>query len=118
VSRLVHCYKVSVLGAQEGEVLMRASDIRAALDEIVAELLRTNTSPHVIARLRAIHEEVGHRPALKPKPPAISVRCNEALRTKLREAAEEHPDLTYAEIGILFDVKGARVSEAVRGVRT
>ena len=69
-----------------------------------------------IPRLRELAEELWRRPIAR-RAPAESRYFTDDLADKIRAYAKQHPDHTYAAIGLAFNVNQGRVSEAIAGKR-
>lgn len=69
-----------------------------------------------IPRLRELAEELWRRPVAR-RAPAESRYFTDDLADKIRAYAKQHPDHTYAAIGLAFNVNQGRVSEAIAGKR-
>jgi hypothetical protein len=67
--------------------------------------------------IRMIIKEMMRRPPVrKTRVKARSVTPR--LQDRIRAFAKAHPDLANREIGLIFNVDGGRVSEALAGFRT
>lgn len=82
----------------------------------VREELRRLAETHNLPRLAELASELRRRPYTR-KAQTTAVKVTDELRADIRRYALDHPDMPYRNIGFIFGVDGARVSEAVAGVR-
>lgn len=98
---------------------MKLPEVQERLDAVIAKL---NSSPHqttkaLVDELLLCRDAISRRPAVR-RAPNTSTKMTPELHEELRVAAEQNPDMPFSDIGYVYGVNGARVSEAVAGRRT
>lgn len=86
------------------------------------DIRKLSSDPHVIMHhwpeildLCHIKKELYNRVSPRAKPTCS--RVTKKLAAAIRVFAAAHPDMTLHDIGLLFNVQEARVSEVLHGVR-
>jgi hypothetical protein len=91
-------------------------EIASAIDGIGVKLNNTILQDLAI-RLDRVEGTLYNRTPVRSGKRTVSAPMTHDMRESIKLYAERNPEITFAEIGKLFNVNGARVSEVVAGLR-